>query len=321
MKELYAIISAHRKPAPGILGRLRLYFESMHPLPLRFLNAAAFYLSFSIIFCRANYLPVEPGNLYSLLGISNLFLLGMILRLMDELKDLEIDRDLFLERPVPSGKVLVSDIVTALVFTVVLYLIINSFSPATLVLALICLGYTFLMLVYFFMPILLRRYLLLNLATHNPSVALMLLISAAIAMAPHDISLSQLDWSRALPVIIMYWFPILGWELSRKIRPAEEENEYVTYSQIFGRVPSTLITLAVLSVPVAIGIYLEATIPLPAVFIVILLLAYAVVLYGHLRFIFSPSPATSQLKPYTEKYTLLVLLAGIISYLGESILR
>ncbi len=321
MKNGYTIIPATLRPTSGILVRLRLYFESMYPLPLRFLNAASLYISFSIIFCRVNNLPVEPGSLYSLLGIGNIFLLGMILRLMDELKDREIDRQLFPERPVPSGRVLINDIVFALITAVAIYLIINFLSPATFIIALLCLGYTFLMLVYFFMPRLLRRNLLLNLATHNPSVAFMLLMSAAIATAPHDVSLNQLNWSKTLPVIIMYWFPLLGWELSRKIRSTEEENDYVTYSQIFGRVQAALITLAVLSVPVAIGFYLTATLRFSALFAVILLTAYAVASYGFLRFIFFPSPVTSQLKPCTERYILLFLLAGIINYLQDSILR
>ena len=101
--------------------------------------------------------------------------MALILRLMDELKDRETDRELFSDRPVPSGRVLESDIRASLVTVIVLFIGANLWAGAALWTAVCVLGYALLMFRYFFVPRILRKYLLLNLATHNPVIPILLL--------------------------------------------------------------------------------------------------------------------------------------------------
>jgi len=231
---------------------------------------------------------------------------------MDELKDRDIDKQLFAGRPVPSGAVFESDIRLTLTGVTVVYIVINLLSPTTLWLAAVCLVYAYLMFAYFFIPRLLRRYLLLNLVTHTPSVPLFLILVTALVTAQHQATLRSLVWGETILAIAMFWSLVLSWELSRKIRSQEEENDYVTYSQIFGRVPATLIVLAVQSVAAWLGIRFAVVYQFAPVAVVILCIGYVVVLFVAIRFIATPSPRSSQLRPWSEAYTLLVFMALII---------
>lgn len=303
------------------LSRMSWYFRLMFPLPLRLLNSVAIYTALSIVLSRVAGWPVILIGGHVVLGSANLFLLAVILRLMDELKDLETDRQLFSHRPVPSGKVHTSDIVVTLGLTSLIFIAINLLAAATFWLAFGCLAYTYLMFVYFFAPGLHRRYLLINLATHNPSTALILLMAAGITSASQGKDLANLPVPQLAAIVVMYWFPVLGWELARKIRSAEEENAYVTYSQIFGRVPAASITLAVQTVPLVLGLYIASQAKFTPLFVMMLVASYLIALYGHLRFIAKPSAKTSCLRPFAEIYALLIMLAPICDHLMTQIWR
>lgn len=301
-------------PQPGYAARIRLYCRCMFPLPVRLVNSILLYLGFALLVCRINNWTVDLFSGWSALAIANLSALAFILRLMDELKDRDIDRQLFADRPVPSGAVFESDIRFTLAGVTVLYIAVNLLSISTLWIAMACLAFTYLMFAYFFAPRLLRRYLLLNLATHNPSVPLFLLMVTALIAVQHHVPLKSLAWRETLLAIGMFWSLVLAWELSRKIRSREEENEYVTYSQIFGRIPATLITLAVQSVAAWLGIHFAVAYQFAPASIVILGIGYAVALLAAIRFIVAPSPRTSRLRVFAETYTLLVFLAIIVDH-------
>lgn len=313
--EPVAVTNSVQQPLRGYVARMRVYCKRMYPLPARLLNAVALYAGLAILVSRINGLPVELVSAWSLLGVIDLFLLALLLRLMDELKDREIDRTLFADRPVPSRMVLESDVRVSIAAVTAAYTTLNLLSLSTLWLAVACLAYTYLMFAYFFMPTLLRRYLLLNLATHNPSVPLMMVLVVAVVAAQHGLSLVALDWFRTSLAVMMFWCLLLGWELARKIRSREEENDYVTYSQIFGRVPATLITWAVQTVPLVIGIVLARTIQVSLIYYLLLVTAYGVVAVGHVRFMLWPSPRTSQLRRPAELYTMLVVVALVGDFL------
>ena len=58
----------------------------------------------------AHHVHSSVWSPYLLLGVWSYFAVPLMLRLMDELKDADIDRELFPDRPLPSGRVLESDI-------------------------------------------------------------------------------------------------------------------------------------------------------------------------------------------------------------------
>lgn len=301
-------------PTKGFFKRMRIYFSEMFPPVSRLISAGLVYISFTTLLCEIHHAKFNFFSQFTLLGIWNIFALLLILRLMDELKDKEIDLRLFKERPLPSGKVKEPDIVLSLVTMIVLFLGANFWPKSLFWAALIILAYSLLMFKYFFIPHILRKYLLLNLATHNPVVALILLLVTNQFRTQYSLSLIALKWTQIILLITMYWAMFFAWEIGRKIRSKEEENEYVTYSQVLGRNGAMLVTWGAQTVAFIIGLYFFQAFSFSAVFIAIIAAGYAVTVWAHLRFLLNPTPTTSKLKPFVERYITSVLIAGIVNY-------
>jgi len=137
-------------PDKGFGKRMRVYLREMFPPVPRLGSAALLYGSFTVLLARIHGVPGPLISPLALLGVWNVFALLLVLRLMDELKDREIDLALFKERPVPSGRVRESDIRASLAVMVVLYLGANAVTRPTFLAAAVVLGYALLMFKYFF---------------------------------------------------------------------------------------------------------------------------------------------------------------------------
>jgi 4-hydroxybenzoate polyprenyltransferase len=294
---------------------MKVYLAEMYPLP-RFLGYwALLYLAFTILLARIHGVLAHLFSWSSTTAITTLFLFGLILRLMDELKDRDIDRELFSDRPLPSGRVLESDIKISLGAVMVIFFLVNAWMSKPLLMALLLLGYSLLMFLFFFIPAILRRNLLLTLATHNPVVALTLLYLVVVFAAAHGLPLAAIHWPQTLLLIIMFWSMLFAWEVSRKIRAPEEETAYVTYSRILGRPGAVLLAAGPQTASFVIGLYFYRSLALSPVFLALLVMGYGRTIWAHLRFLLYPSPVTSKLKPYAEQYTLTVALAVVLDYL------
>jgi hypothetical protein len=298
----------------GFAGRMRVYLGEMYPVPLRLATSALLYLSFVTFLARIQGMQLSLLSFHTISGILGIFLFGLILRLMDELKDREIDRELFRERPLPSGRVLESDIRVSLAVVIGSYLLVNAWMGKAFVMALILLCYSLLMFKFFFIPRVLKRYLLLNLLTHNPVVPLMHLYIVCVFSAEHHLSLRQIDWPPTLLLVAMFWAMFFAWEIARKIRSSGEENAYVTYSQILGRLGAVLLAGGAQTVNFAIGLYLYRILSLSTAFPAIMAIGYGRAVWAHGRFILNPTPVTSKLKPFAEQYVMAVLLARLFDY-------
>jgi len=291
-------------------GRMRLYFKEMFPIPghaaAAFLNAAAIYgfvqtlLSGSMAQSRLLVLDI---------AFWNIFAVHLILRLMDEIKDKDIDKELFPERPLPSGRVLESDIRISLYAVVILYLLANAGALSAFVSALGVTGYALLMYKRFFMPELLKGSLPITLLSHTPIIPLSLLQVVICITEMTGQSLQKLQWPLVMLYLLMIWFGILAWELSRKIRATEEETAYVTYSQILGRPGAVAATLSVQTVSFMIGLFFYEHFTLDWPYLLIMALGYSASIAGHARFLLQPSPSTSRLKPYAYGFITAMLLA------------
>jgi len=299
-------------PKQGYFKRMSIYLAEMFPTPLRFLSSFLLYISFVMVLERIHGVKVTIYSSYTLVGTLSIFFLMLILRLMDELKDREIDLELFSGRPLPSGRVLESDIRLGLVVVGALYLAANILVAQVFLVALCVLGYALLMFKYFFIPRILRRYLLLNLLTHNPIVPILLFYVLILFSVAHGLSLRDLNWSFSFLLISMYWAMFFAWEVARKIRSQEEESAYVTYSQIFGPLCAVLVAGGAQTIAFAIGIYFFYSLSLSGVFLAILLVGYGITMWGHARFIINPNPVTSKLKLFAERYIVSVLVAQIV---------
>jgi hypothetical protein len=300
-------------PAPrraGFASRMTTYLAEMYPLPQRLLAALVVGAGFATLAARIHGLPSRLLPREALLGAWSVFSLLLILRLMDELKDVEVDRALFPHRPLPAGKVRAWDLTASAVAVATLYLGAHLGSGLALASAAVCLGYACLMLRWFFVPDLMRRRLPLALATHTPIVPLLFGHLLVLFAVEHGRTAGGLHWGPALLAVGLYWALSFAWEISRKIRAPEEEDAYVTYSRLLGPRGAVLLAGGAQSVAFAAGLALLTACGLSWSFAAVLTAGYGTAVVGHLRFLKSPSRATSQLRPFAEVNLLAACVAG-----------
>ncbi|MDH3446183.1 MAG: hypothetical protein OEN50_19840, partial [Deltaproteobacteria bacterium] len=216
---------------PGYFSRMRAYLSEMYPVPSRLALSSLTYFGVMSLLREIHGIVMPVTFLLSLVGIGSLFSLMLVIRLMDELKDKDSDREHFPYRPLPSGRVFESDIAATIAACSLFYMLANITSGASFWGALLALTYAFLMFKHFFIPRILKKSLLLTVATHNPLVPIMLFYILTVFSVETRVPLSRIDWSASLLLIFMNWAIVFAWEIARKTRCEEEETAYVTYSQ------------------------------------------------------------------------------------------
>jgi 4-hydroxybenzoate polyprenyltransferase len=296
------------------IRRMRIYFAEMFPIPQHALLAFLIYLSIAPFAGWAEKQRAFLASWYTLLGAWSVFDLWLILRLMDELKDEDIDRELFPDRPLPSGRIFSADIKRTLAGAMILYIAAHLFAGVALWTALFVLGYSVLMFKRFFAPELLRKSLIITLVTHNPIVPLMLAQCFVIFAAEQGLSLKTLRWDLILPFVVMLWSPLLAWELARKIRSPEEETAYVTYSRLFGHVGAALLTAGIQMIAFSIGLYFWSRFSLSWLYLFILAFGFGLSVFGYLRFLLHPNPRTAKLKHYAVAFLLCIEIAQLLEF-------
>lgn len=292
--------------------RLGSYLGEMLPLPPHVGLAVLLWTGIAALAGRIHGVAVSPLSWTGLVGTASLFALMVLLRLMDELKDEDIDRKLFPDRPLPSGRVRREDLRRALGGVSALYLAINAGLGWAFGAAAVVLGWAWLMYRRFFAPDALRRSLWLTLATHNPVVPLMIAYGFAVFAAGHGLSPGDVRWRAALPAVGMLWSPFLAWELARKIRCAEEEDDYVTYSRLLGRRGAVLAVWGVQAVGVGLAFGLWAVLDLHWLGAATVLAAFGLNLAAGIRFLLRPGPRTSRLRPFATAYVAASLVGAIV---------
>jgi len=296
------------------IRRMHIYFAEMFPIPQHATLAFLIYLSIAVFAGWAQREGVVFVSWGTLLGAWSIFGLWLVLRLMDEIKDEDIDRELFPHRPVPSGRVSQADIKRTLGAAMILYIGAHVLAGVALWTALFVLGYTILMFNRFFAPQVLRQSLIATLLTHNPIVPLMLAQCFVIFAADRGLALNQLRWDLIAPFIVMLWSPLLVWELARKIRSPQEETAYVTYSRVFGYVGAVVLTAGIQTIAFVIGFYFWSRFSLSWIYLGILAFGLGLNYLGYLRFVFHPSPETAKLKYYAVAFLVFTELAQLIEF-------
>jgi 4-hydroxybenzoate polyprenyltransferase len=294
--------------------RMRDYLREMMPVPRHLLLAVLVYLGIAVYARYVHGISTSLVSGYGAAGVWSIFNILLILRLMDELKDEDIDRALFPHRPLPSGRVSRSDIGWSLLGATVLYLGVNLWVGWAFYVAVGVLVYAFLMFRRFFAPGLLRRSLPLTLVTHNPITALVLLHGFAVFAVENGIAFRGLRWELIVPFIVMLWAPFLAWELARKIRSREEEDDYVTYSRIFGPAGAVIVMWCVQAVSLGIAVYLCLALELEWAYPGVILAGLGVSLWAGVRFLREASPRTSRLGSFAAVYLFVVLVSQFVGF-------
>lgn len=214
-----------------MIKRLHIYFKEMYPLiPRLLLGFIVFLEIYFIILLNLGVTKFQIG-IQEIIGGFTIFSFLLWLRVADDLKDYETDSRLFPERPLPSGRVLKKDIVIACSIVQAIAFVLNLLFMNNLPFFLLLYFYGFLMSKWFFQKSKIQPCLPLALVTHNPVQMFINIYTISFTCIKYQL----VPWK--LPVfmaLFTLYFPALIWEVSRKIRAPKDENDYVTYSKLFG---------------------------------------------------------------------------------------
>jgi hypothetical protein len=292
-----------------MLKRLGIYIREMFPLkiflPFAFLNH--YILFFSVQLFLGAEKPVL--SFYSLIGVATVLGFMLIMRIFDEFKDVTIDKKLFAQRPYPRGAVRKNDLRALLFSVLILVIALNSLRDYTLPFFLISLFYGYLTYKWFFLKNQISNNLILALITHQPISILINIYVASSSM----VQVNAVDWNNHIIIAVFVFFlPVLAWELSRKIKAKDTENEYVTYSKILGTRSSSVLTLSV-QLCFSIGlIFLGYLLNFSFIHLFLQALVMLLVLIIYLRFIIKPTQKNNILKKTAEAHSALATFVYIL---------
>jgi 4-hydroxybenzoate polyprenyltransferase len=151
-----------------MIKRIAIYLNEMFPLS-SFLGSILTALAVQLTYLRL--FDAKPSSILPLLvpGLVITFV-SLLIRIMDEFKDYDDDLTNFPNRPLPSGRVLKKDLLWLAFFCIFAVIFLSLTSTQLLLWALITLGFTFLMLKWFFIEDIMRKSLPLAFVTHHPIV-------------------------------------------------------------------------------------------------------------------------------------------------------
>jgi 4-hydroxybenzoate polyprenyltransferase len=154
---------------------------------------------------------------------------GLVIRMMDEVKDFEVDKKLFPERALPRGAISCKELLVPIYVLSGTALFLNIFFSLHQFLAcLAVVAFSFLMYKWFFIESVMKKSLPLAFISHHPVVPLQILY----------LFLSFYTWEEVDFGIIFMTLPytliLTHWEFARKTRHPSKETEYTTYSKLFG---------------------------------------------------------------------------------------
>jgi len=290
-------------------GRMRTYVCEMYPPLAHLLFAILLFVDLDWLVRRTEFSTAPTRYWLSGAGICSVFVIGLLTRLMDELKDEAIDRRMFPHRPLPSGRVRRSDIERSIIVLVALYAGLNLGAGearwgAAAVLVCLLLSNR-----HFFMRERLERSVTLTLLTHGPIAFIALCSFAALALEESGRPWGLIDVHAPVLPASMFWTMLEGYEVARKIRAPSEETPYDTYSKVWGPGTAVLVAGALQTWTLGAGLYMSWRLALPLLFPSALLAAYGVLLFGYCRFLLTLTPKCSRLDGYSQSYAMSILVA------------
>lgn len=214
----------------GFLKRIEVYAkEQLEPGSRLFL---------SLIVCFFIYLVIKldhnlPGFSWQFLvpAFSTFFLL-LYYRISDEFKDAKTDEKFFPDRPIPSGRLFLSDLKVLLVIVSIVGYVINVIYPAARLEYILAFLFTVAMGKWFFMEKIISSNRLIAFFTHAP-VGIFLYWYAETYL----LNFYGVNWETAekLALIGFIVLPGISWEILRKTYlPQDEMPGYQIYSTMMG---------------------------------------------------------------------------------------
>lgn len=288
-----------------MLKRIGIYLNEMFPFT-SFLGTMLTAFAFQLIYLRLNGVGV---NFHYQMILSGIVITGvtLLIRVMDEFKDYEDDLRNYPNRPLPSGRINRKDLKILGGLCILSVLVFSLCHLNTFLFSLVLLGFTFLMLKWFFIENKMRQSLPLALISHHPIVLLniMYLIISMMETFPES------HWRNGLlvlPISLIF----TNWEFSRKIRMPESETEYTTYSKIWGPKKAAAVCLLVQSTYTATVFAIFSKLSTPLYFRIIFALLMLVLMSPMIKFFFTLK-LKGPLKTNAENQIIMVLITLIVA--------
>lgn len=292
-----------------MLGRLVVYFKERYPIIPRFvLGCIVFFEIYFIILLNYGVTSFQLG-IQEAVGAYTVFAFLMWLRIADDLKDYETDQRLFPDRPLPSGRVYKKDIIIICVIVEVIALVLNLVFMNNLLFCGILYAYGYLMSKWFFHKKAIQPSLPLALVTHNPVQMFVNIYIISFTVIKYGLQPVSLISIMALWTL---YFPALIWEVSRKIRAPKDENDYTTYSKLFGYRKSTIFVLVLTLVDIVTNMILVFRLNKITILLFVLLVSWMV--WKFLSFIKDPEQfvLVEKVERYTYIQESLMLLTIVV---------
>ena len=294
-----------------MLKRLNIYFKERYPVIPRFvLGLIVFFEIYFIVLLNNGIIKFNIG-IQEIVGSFTVFAFLFWLRVADDLKDYETDKKLFKERPLPSQRVKIKDVVIICIIIQAVAIILNLIYMNNIVFLCILYGYGYLMSKWFFQKKKIQPSLMLAVITHNPVQMIVNLYIISFTCIKY--SLNPFSLTTVMALFTLY-FPALIWEIARKIRAPKEENDYTTYSKIFGYKKATKFILIITIVDIITNIILVFNLNKISIGILIILVSWMTA-----KFIeFIKNPEKFKIVDKVERYTYLqesTMLLTVLCYL------
>lgn len=224
----------------------------------------------------------------SFAGVVSAFFVMLMMRTFDDLKDFELDAHLFPHRATAQKLVLKRDIQAISLTSFLTLIVVNLiWGQPTLPVFAIMMTYTVLTFKWFFAEKFHREHIFFTMLDHQPLpyVINFFLIHTALASGAEYESFQSIHFI----LLLIVSMPITAWEISRKIRSADMETEYETFSMVIGRKPATIIPMLFLLTVCGLHLHVGTLMAFGPLFQYIVYGIAAVVLFFYLRFLFNPT--------------------------------
>lgn len=236
-----------------MLKRLNIYFREMYPVIPRLLLGFVVFLEIYFIILLNYGIENFHITVQEFIGGYTIFAFLMWLRIADDFKDYETDKILFSYRPLPSGRVKKKDLIIVCSIVQGIAVILNLIFMNNFLFFLILYAYGFLMSKWFFQRSKIQPSLPLALVTHNPVQMIINIYTISFTCIKYELNPISLT---TFLVLFTLYFPALIWEVSRKIRAPKDENDYTTYSKLFGYKKATTFVMILTLVDIVTNILL-----------------------------------------------------------------
>ena len=294
-----------------MLKRLHIYFKERYPIIPRIILGLIVFLEIHFIVLLNNGVTKFNIGIQEFVGAYTVFAFLLWLRIADDLKDYETDKKLFKDRPLPNGRTTRRDVMIAGVFFELIAVILNILFMNNILFFVILYVYGYLMSKWFFQKSKIQPSLPLALITHNPVQMIVNLYIISFTCIKYEIPAISLTTAMALFTL---YFPALIWEVSRKIKAPKDENDYTTYSKLFGYKKATRFVLIVTLIDIVTNIILVWNLNKISVLVLVVLVSWMT--YKFIEFM--KNPEKYKIVDKVERYTYLqesTMLLTIVLYL------